>query len=163
MAHLNSDHVTTFYFFALGILTNFPSMVIIWIAIEDILAGTLWSTTIVLIVFSVPDILSKVVSPSIVSRISFRSSFVLLTLLFVGSIVLLVAIDDVRLRIVGVGVLGIGNGFAIITCVRMLAYYEQAELLANAYQSGTNASVFLASLGYTGESLTCLNIIIFLY
>jgi hypothetical protein len=64
-----------------------------------------------------------------------------------------VVIDDARLRIVGVCVLGIAYAFSTITCVRMLAYYEQADVLANAFHNGTIVSVFLASVGYTGESL----------
>jgi MFS family permease len=150
MGNQTKSYVTTFYFFSLGLSSYIPPMVVVWIAIEDLLAGSLWSTTIVLITYSIPDILSKVISPSIANRISFRSSIVLLTFLFIGSIVLVVVIDDVRLRIVGVGVLGLANGLAVIVCVRMLAYYEQAELLANSYQNGTNFSTFFASFGYTG-------------
>lgn len=126
-------------------------MVIIWVAIEDILAGSLLSTTVLIISFSVPDIISKIFSPYLVSRISFQWSFALLTALFVGSLIIIVLGKDIEIRIIGVSIHGLANGFAVITCVRMIAYYNPAHVLANAYQNGTNASVFVASLAYTGQ------------
>lgn len=144
------EQLSPFYFFQLGFWSNTPVIVVIWIAIDDILAGTLWSTPVLLIAVSIPDILAKAFSPAVISRISFHLSFTLLTILLVVSILLLVIIDDVRVRIAGVTVLGLANGFTIITCVRMLVYYDTAELLANAYQNGRQCSIFLTSIGYTG-------------
>ncbi|XP_031567288.1 uncharacterized protein LOC116302198 isoform X2 [Actinia tenebrosa] len=141
---------TIFYFLLLGVWTTIPPMVITWIAVEDILCGVLLSSTVILISFSFADMLSKCLSPSIVRRIYFTSSFVFLTALLSGSVVLIVAVDDIRVRIVGVGLLGLSNGFNRIACVRMLAYYEKAELLASAYQYGINFSTFLTSIGYMG-------------
>ncbi|XP_031557175.1 battenin-like isoform X2 [Actinia tenebrosa] len=125
-------------------------MVMTWLAVEDILCGVLLPSTVILISFSFADMLSKCLSPSIVRRISFTSSFVFLTALLSGSVVLIVAVDDVRVRIAGVGLLGLSNGYNRITSVRMLAYYEKAELLASAYQYGINFSTFLTSIGYLG-------------
>ena len=118
---------------------------------EDLLSGTLLSSTVVIISYSFPDILSKMFSPYMVKRISFQWSIALMTLLFVVSLLIIVVAEDVRLRIVGVFVIGIANGIAVITCVRMLAYYEQSRVLASAYQNADNAAMFLASLGYTGN------------
>lgn len=143
--------LTVFYFFSLGLWTTIIPMVIVWVAIEDILAGSLLSTTVLIISFSVPDIISKIFSPYLVNRISFQWSFALLTLLFVGSLIVIVVGKDIETRIIGVSIHGLANGFAVITCVRMIAYYNQAHVLANAYQNGTNASVFVASLAYTGQ------------
>ena len=142
-----------FCFFSLGMWIFFTPAIVFWMAVEDILAGTLWSSTVVLIVFSIPDILAKVLSPYVVTRISFRCAFFLLTLLLVGSYVLLVVIDDVRIRMVAVGVHGFGYGFGIVVGARMLAYYEHADVHANAFQNGGNYAVLGASLVYTGEYL----------
>ncbi|XP_031574578.1 uncharacterized protein LOC116308325 [Actinia tenebrosa] len=150
MSFLRRQQLSTFYFFLMGLSANIIPMVVIWIAVDDILAGTLWSTTVLLIAFSIPDILAKVVSPVIINRITFHLSFALLTILMLASILLLVLIDDVRVRIAGVTVLGLANGFAVITIVTTLSYFETAALLANAYQNGRQCSLFLASLGYTG-------------
>ena len=143
-------HFRVFCFFSLGMWIFFTPALVCWIALEDILAGTLWSSTVVLIVFSIPDIIAKVLSPYVVTRISFHCAFFLLTLLLVGSYVLLVVIDDVRIRMVAVGVLAFGLGFGMIVGARMLAYYEHADVHANAFCNGVNFSAFGASLVYTG-------------
>ena len=143
-------HFRIFCFFSLGMWILFTPSLVSWIAVEDILAGTLWSSTVVLIVFSILDAIAKVLSPYVVTRISFRCTFFLLTLLLVGTYVLLVVIDDVRIRMVAVGVLGFCYGFGMIVGARMLAYYEHADVHANAFHNGVNASTLGASLVYTG-------------
>jgi hypothetical protein len=152
MEQSNKSHLlTTLCFFSLGLWLAFPTLVILWLATEDILAGTLLSTTVVVVSFSVSDVASKVLSPLVVSRIAFYLSIILTAMIFVGSIFLIVFVDNVNFRIVGVSLVGFANGLAVITCMRMLAYYDKAGLLASAYVNGTNASKVIASIGYTGK------------
>ena len=127
--------------------------VVILAAIEDILSGTLLSSAVVLIAYSIPDTTGKVLCPLIITRISFTSSMVLSTIMMAGSIVLIV-VFDVNLRIFGVVCLGLSNGLASITCYKMIAYYDEAEDIAAVYTYGSNISTFLGSFGYTGECKT---------
>lgn len=133
----------------MGLWSRFPPTVITYAA-EDILVGTLWSTTVVLLVFSIPDIIANVTSPYIINRISFRSTYALLTLILVGSYALLVVIDDVRIRMVAVGFIGMYLGCGIVTGMRMLSYYDDAEVYANAFENGSTISTIAVSLVYTG-------------
>ncbi|XP_031551696.1 protein BTN1-like [Actinia tenebrosa] len=144
------NRLLTASFYMLGFWTLFPQAVVSWMAVEDILSGTLLPSTVVLFSYSIADLFSKSLSPFIVRKISFNVSFCLATSLFVGSLLLLVAIDDIKLRIAGVTVMGIAYGFTRITDVSLLAYYENADILANALENGGTASVFLASIVYTG-------------
>jgi len=121
-----------------------------WVATEDVLAGTTWSTTIILIVFSVPEVFSKVLSPIIVRRIPFLCSMIVLTVMLAGSLLIIVLVEDVTLRIIGVAFLGSAYGFGVVTCYQMLAYYDNADDLASAFKLGMNMSACFASLGYTG-------------
>ena len=146
----NQYRFRIFCFFSIGLWSYFTPALVSWIALEDILAGTLWSSTVLLVVFSIPDILVKALGPYIFTRISFRCAYVIFILLLVGSYVLLVVIDDVRIRMIAVGVLGVGNGFGLIAGERMLAYYEHADVHANAFHNGENYAVLGASLVYTG-------------
>ena len=147
------DRMSLFCFFSIGLFQFLTPAVVISSAIEDILSGTLLSSAVVLIAFSIPDITGKVFSPLIITRISFTSSMALFTIMMAGSTVLIV-VFDVNLRIVAVVCLGFSNGFASMTSLKMLAYYDEAEDLAAAYQNGCNVAMFLGSFGYTGEYKT---------
>ncbi|KAK3748619.1 hypothetical protein QZH41_005353 [Actinostola sp. cb2023] len=153
MEHQSKNRLTSLCFFAMGFWMSVLVFTISWIATEDLLAGTTWSTTIVLIGFSVPELFSKVLSPIIVRRIPFLCSMIVLTVMLAGSLLIIVLVEDVTLRIIGVGFLGNAYGFGLVTCYQMLAYYDNAEDLASTFKFGINMSTFFASLGYTERDI----------
>ena len=144
------DRCLVFCFFMMGLLHFLPNIVVMWIATEDILAGSNLATSVIMLSFSLPDIFSKFFSPSLVSRVPFTFSMVLSSLLTVGSLLMITLPHNVDLRITGVAMLGLPYGFGIITCLRMSAYYDSADSLSGAFVSGSNVASFVASISYTG-------------
>jgi len=143
----SSDRLSIVCFFMLGIWVFLPSLVVMWTATEDILAGSTLSTTVILVSFSVPDILSKVCSPLIVNRIPFICSMIVQSLLSAGSLVIIVLVDN------GVVTLGFAYGYGIITCLRMAAYFDNADDVSSAFVSGSTLAATVASIGYTGKAV----------
>ncbi|KXJ21381.1 hypothetical protein AC249_AIPGENE19617 [Exaiptasia diaphana] len=141
------DRITKFYWFSFGLWVNFQRYVMLWVATEDILAGSLQSTAIVMIAFTVPDIFSKAVSsPWIVKRISFRPAFILYSSMLVAIQLIFVFVNIVNVRLAGMCVLGFANGLGTITAAKLLGFYSDS---AGVYISGDNCGSVVASLLYT--------------
>ena len=145
------DRCLCFCFFMIGLSFFLPNVVVMWIATEDILAGSNLSTSVIILSFSLPDIFSKFFSPSLVSRVPFTFSMVLQSLLTLGALLMIILPHNVDLRIAGVAMLGLPYGFGAITCLRMSAYYDNADSLSGAFVFGSNVATFVASIGYTGR------------
>ena len=146
-----SQRFLTFWFFMLGLLVYLPVAEVIWVASEDILSGSILSTPVILLVFSVLDILSKSCSPILVVRIPFTCSVVLHSCLTAAALLIIVLGHNANMRILGVAMLALPNGLSAITCLRMAAYYESADILGSAFILGNNVSAFVASIVYTGK------------
>jgi len=123
----------------------------VMIATEDLVAGTLVASTVVIIAYSSTDAVVKVLSPFIIRNISFLASMIVSTVLLLTANVLIVVIDDVNVRILGAVFCGCANGYGVVMTLRMMAYYDRIEQNASAFQIGGNCSKLLASVFYTGE------------
>ena len=147
--------LTKFYWFAFGLWVNYPRYLVLWTATEDILAGSLLSTPVVLIFFTVPDIFSKaVVSPWILKRISFLPAFILYSFMLVAIILIFVFVNIVNVRLAGMCVLGLSNGLGTIAAAKLLGFNRDYTALT---QSGGNFATALASISYTGKYLVHVN------
>ena len=93
---------------------------IIIIATEDIVAGTLIPSSVLMILFASADILTKMLSPSLIRKISFLLTIILIAFVWLISYVFMVAFDNVVVRLVGVFSYGIGNGFVNILLILLL-------------------------------------------
>ena len=150
-----SHRFLTLWFFMLGLLVYLPVAEVIWVASEDILSGSILSTPVILLVFSVLDILSKSCSPILVVRIPFTCAMVLQSCLTAAALLIIILGHNVNMRILGVAVLALPYGLGVVTCLRMAAYYESADILGSAFVLGSNVSTFVASIVYTGKFNMC--------
>ena len=146
-----SHRFLTLLFFMLGLVVFLPISEVMWVASEDILSGSILSTPVIFLVFSVVDMLSKVCSPFLVVRIPFTCSMVLHSFLTAAALLIIVLGHNVDMRILGVAMLAWPYGLGVITCLRIAAYYESADILSSAFILGTNVSAFVASIVYTGK------------
>lgn len=143
--------MTTFCFFLMGLWISLIAITVSWIATEDILSGTDWSTTVVSLAFFIPELLSKVLGPFIVRRIPFLCSMIVLTLLLVGALLVIVLIKNVEVRVGGIGIHGAAYSFGQVASYSMLSYYDKADDYAMLFSWGLNVAALLSSLGYTGN------------
>ena len=162
MEKKSHDRWATFCFFSIGFWLGAPTLTIVWIVTEDILSGSKWSTTIVLVAFSIPDIVFKVVSPPIVRRISDLCSMVVLIALLCGSLLIIVLMDNVELRLLGVAVLGCAYGFGTVACFSMLSYHEDAIALGSAVPLGVITASLFGSFVYGGKYVVILKKVVHL-
>ena len=130
---------------------TFSRIMVVYLAIEDIFAGTLIPSTVVIISFTVSSAISKMVSPFIVRNISFRTSIFWSSILLTISNITVVAIDLVELRIAGVILFGIATGWAVIAVAQMMPCFGAVEELASAFQTGNNFAALITSCLYLGN------------
>ena len=137
--------------FGFGLWVYFPTLVLLWIANEDILAGSLQSSAIVQIAFTVPEILSKaIVSPWVVERISFLQAFIIHGSVFLIVQLSFVFVNIINFRLACLCVLGFAQGMGSIAAAKLLGFYGES---AGVYQSGATCSSVVASFTYTGKYL----------
>ena len=162
MEKKSHDRWATFCFFSMAFWLGAPTFTIACMVTEDILSGSKWSSTIVLVAFSIPDIVFKVVSPPIVRRISDLCSMVVLIALLCGSLLIIVLMDNVELRLLGVAVLGCAYGFGSVACYSMLSYHKDAIAVGSAVQFGLNTACLVGSFVYGGKYVVILKKIVHL-
>lgn len=138
-------------FLSLALLITFPPTVIVMIATEDLVAGTLIPSTVVVLTYSITDVIVKIFCPFIIRRVSWLASIIITTMLFLISTSLVVVIDDVRVRLLGVALIGAANGYGMVLILKMIPHYSEVEKNTSAFQVGANISKLTASLVYTGR------------
>lgn len=149
---MNPHNLLSCIFFILGVISYLPGLLVFVIGNEDILAGSTLATSVVLFVSST-DVIGKIVSPSIVSRLTLIASMLVYSFLSGGSLLWIVLVQDISLRIVGIGMYGYCYGMGPILFLRQSANYDNCGTLCRAYIAGTNLATLLASLAYTGNTI----------
>ena len=144
--------VTLSIFFC-GIFQNIP-IYLLYIATEDIVAGTLIQSSVVVSLFSTGDILTKLCSPFLIQRFHLSSTVVLSALMWLTSWVLIVVGEDAVVRLAGVIAVGILNGLLITIVMTLLSLYQDIERNASAYSIAGNATTFLTGFLYTSKCHT---------
>ena len=148
----NTNHIALCVF-GYSIAYSVPR-VIITIAIEDIVAGTLIQTSVLLILFTSAGTLAKICSPFLIRKISFLLSIVVVSVVWLISYMLVVAFDSVILRLVGVFSYGIGNGLANVLILLLLGYYQEIDKNTSAHKLGLAVSNLLGALLYIGKYIS---------
>ena len=137
--------------FCYGTTQAFPRVIII-MATQDIVAGTLIQSGVLLILYSCADMLAKICTPSLIRKISFLVTIILAGLVWLIAYILIVAADNVVVRLVGVCLIGIGNGFAKSVLMLLLGYYDEIDKNSTAFILGQSVSNLLGAFLYTGKS-----------
>ena len=136
--------------FCYGTAQALPRVIII-MATHDIVAGTLIQSGVLLILYSCADILAKICTLSLIRKISFLVTIILAGLVWLIAYILIVAADNVVVRLVGVCLIGIGNGFANSVLMLLLGYYDEIDKNSTAFILGQSVSNLLGAFLYTGK------------
>lgn len=135
-------------FFVLGVLSLIFDEISL-AAAEDVLAGSVIPTTIVIISIAVPVLGVKTTAPWFLQKCSYsHKSFVVVILLVTGLIVI-VSVQNVHWRLFGISVIESGVSFSEITFLALTASYQ--EVTVSAFVAGIGVSSLLGPLYYTGE------------
>ena len=119
-------------------------------AAQDILAGTLIQTSMVLIADIGPYFLVTLIAPFFMQNIPY---FARITTVFLSGIVgflMLAFAEQVHWKLIGVGITSFGYGVGEVTFLALTSFYH--EMTLSAYSAGTGAGFVMAPLYYTGRS-----------
>ena len=139
--------VTAFFIFGTLIYATY-SLVIS--GAQDILAGTLIQTSMVLVADIGPYFFVTLIAPYFMQKIPY---FVRITTVFlsgIGGFLMLAFAEQVHWKLIGVGIASFGYGVGEVTFLALTSFYHEVTL--SAYSAGTGAGFVIAPLYYTGRS-----------
>lgn len=116
---------------------------------QDILAGTLIQTSLVLVANIGPYFLVTLIAPCFMQRIPY---FVRIVAVFVTEtlgFLLLVCSTQVHWKLMGVALASIGYGIGEVSILALTTFYH--EITVSWYSAGTGAGFVAAPLYYTGK------------
>eukprot|EP01121_Diplochlamys_sp_Union-15-3_P015418 TRINITY_DN5093_c0_g1_i2.p1 TRINITY_DN5093_c0_g1~~TRINITY_DN5093_c0_g1_i2.p1 ORF type:complete len:436 (+),score=47.59 TRINITY_DN5093_c0_g1_i2:80-1387(+) len=131
-------------YFILGLMNNFAYVVFLSAAL-DILGNKL-PPALVLLADIFPGLAVQAVAPFFFEKIPYAIRVWIITLLAVGSFVIVGAFNPVWVRILGVVLASISSGLGEITYMALSSYYHKNTI--SFYSSGTGAAGILGSLMY---------------
>jgi len=146
------DKLTTACFFGYGLFHSLP-IILLLMAAEDIMSGTAIQSSIAFLPFTVGDIMMKLAIPLVLKKTSLLPVMILVGFLWMTAYLLIVASDDVRLRLIGVFFVGTEVGSTNTIAMFLIARFKHVEAIVSAYHMAVNAATFLYALLYTGKFL----------
>lgn len=123
----------------------------IWMSTEDIVAGTLIPSSTVMILFAAGDLAIKSSAPFLIRNKSFLRAMILLGFLWLTSYLLMVAVDDVRLRLAGSFFAGTVTGLSNVVIYLLMVYFQDVEKSATMCEVGMYISTMVFGLFYSGK------------
>ena len=139
---------TKIAFFTFGCLIYATYSLIISGA-QDILAGTLIQTSLVLVANIGPYFLVTLIAPYFMQRIPYFARIVSVFVTETLGFLLLVCSKRVHWKLVGVGLASVGYGIGEVSILALTSFYH--EVTVSAYSAGTGAGFVAAPLYYTGK------------
>lgn len=144
-------------FFILGVLSLIYDEISL-AAAEDVLAGSIIPTTIVIIAISVPVLAVKATAPWFLQKCSYLHKSLVVVFLLVTGLIVIVSVQNVHWRLFGISVIESGVSFSEITFLALTACYQ--EVTVSAFVAGIGVSSLLGPLYYTGESRQSINVVL---
>ena len=141
-------------FFFLGILSLIYDEICL-IAAEDILAGSTFATTTVILSIAIPVLIVKLVAPWFSQRVSYLKKILLVIVLLLGGLMTLVFSPHIPGRLAGVSFVESGVATCEITVLSLTAFY--VHITVSAFVAGVGVSSFVGPLYFTSkyEKLYC--------
>ncbi|KAJ7385234.1 battenin CLN3 protein [Desmophyllum pertusum] len=136
--------VTAFFIFGTLLYANF---ILVITAAQDILAGTLIQTSMVLVASTVPNFLTVLLAPYFMQKIPYSARITLACLLEISGFLLLAFVKQVHWKLIGVGIISIGFGVGETTVLALSSFYH--EVTTTAFSAGTGVGLVIAPLYYT--------------
>ena len=137
-------------FFSFGVLCLLYFMLVI-ISAEDILAGSLFETSTVVIASGMPVLLVKITAPWFMQKLSYLTRIIVIALLWVLGLLVVLTTGRAEWRLVGISVIQAATALSEITFLALTAFYE--EITVSAFVAGQGISCLLGPLFYTGKFL----------
>jgi len=125
--------------------------VLLFIAVEDIVSGTLTQSSFVLLLFSCGDTVVRMFALLMFKRIPLPLLMMLLGILYLTAYLLLVAVDQVKLRLAGAFFVGCETGLSNVIILNMIAKFDKVEQSSSAYKVGISTMTLLSAMIYTGK------------
>ena len=138
---------TSFYFFSLGVLCLFYDEIIV-MAAEDILSGSSFATSTVIIAFSMALLSVKLIAPWFIQNVSYLKRIVVIAILYVSGLLMVVMSGAPVWRLVGISVVQAGTALSEITFLALTTFYDGAAV--SAFVAGEGFSSLLGPVLYTG-------------
>ena len=135
-------------FFVLGVLSLIYDEISL-AAAEDVLAGSIIPTTIVIIAIAVPVLGVKTTAPWFLQNCSYLHKSCVVVFLLVTGLVVVVAVENVHWRLFGISVIESGVSFSEITFLALTASYQ--EITVSSFVAGIGVASLLGPLYYTGQ------------
>lgn len=123
-------------------------------AAGDIVSGTVIQSSVALMLFSLADVLFKFFAVVLFRKVPLLPPLlIIIGIIWFTAYLLLVAFDQVNLRLVSAFLVGAGNGLSNIMAMLLIARSNNAEAFSSAFQGGLNTATLVIALLYTGNVL----------
>lgn len=137
--------IVCFFFFGLLCLVY---NVIVITAAPDVLSGSSFATSSVMISESLPTFLVKLIAPWFMQKVSYLKRVVVIVLLCLTGLIVLVTAGEPQWRLVGFFILCLGSSLSEITFLALTSQYEHVTI--SAFVAGVGCSSLVGTLYYTG-------------
>lgn len=125
--------------------------VLLYIAAEDIVSGTLIQSSLALLLYSCGDIPFRVFAMLVFNRIPLPLLVMLLGVLCLIAYFMLIAVTQVKLRLAGAFFIGGENAISNVIIFNIMTRFRKVEEISSAFQFGVNVMTLLSALLYTGK------------
>ena len=142
----NWINVLCFYIF--GIMAFF-NQEMLYTASEDILSGKNLPTATILVSFVTPMMVTKIAAPWFLQKIPYFVKVCFIAMCMALGLTLVVFVEDIKVKLVGIGLNAIGTGMAEISFLALTSFYPQ--LCISAFVAGTGMASLVSPLYYTGK------------
>lgn len=159
---VSGTRLTTACIFGYGFVHTIPR-VLLWMAAEDIVSGTLIQSSLAITLFSLGDMFMRVIATFIFKKTSFLPLVILLGIVGLTAYLLLVAVDQVNLRLVGSFFAGAEIALTDVVLMFIIARCKHTEEYTSAYQVGVNTMTLFFAFLYTGKWFLCNSVLLSFY
>lgn len=140
--------LNTVSFCVFGTFTFFNQELIL-IASEDILSGRHLPTATVLVCYVTPLMITKIVCPWFVQRITYVAKASFITLCMITGLSLIVFVEDIKVKLAAIALNAIAAGASEVIFLSLTSFYPQ--ICISAFVAGTGMSSLISPLYYTGK------------
>lgn len=147
-SHSKINWLNTVSFCVFGTFTFFNQELIL-IASEDILSGRHLPTATVLVCYVTPLMITKIVCPWFVQRITYLAKASFITLCMITGLSLIVFVEDIKVKLAAIALNAIAAGASEVIFLSLTSFYPQISI--SAFVAGTGMSSLISPLYYTGK------------
>lgn len=140
-------NVLCFYIFG---TMSFFYQEMLYTASEDILSGRKLPTSVIIVTFVTPLAAIKLIAPWFIQRISYVFKICFIATFMVAGLVLIIFVNDMHLKLVGIGLNALSTGMAEVVFLSLTSFYPQVCI--SSFVAGTGMASLVSPLYYTGKS-----------